>query len=308
MAELLALDVVPSRMIIQSLTPTPGASLLVGAPKSGKTILAVQMAIAIARGRALFDYYPVTQGPAMIVEQDDPSGPASIKDIVVRAGVTDDVPLFVQPRVPFNIGPAFLDWLGEQVERRSLAYVVLDSYTALRAGRGSGVDIVKAEQSELLSLDTLAKKTGCAFEVIHHASKGSAGLDWSDRAAGTFAMSAATEAQTFVSRFADLDQSSPERLVRLRGRHCADVELVLRFRKETLDYEFVLEGSAASFYPVLLHIRDAFGKGVFTPTDYYTATGVARATAFRQLERLVRAGAIKKRHHGEYALSEELRL
>jgi RecA-family ATPase len=308
MAELLALDVVPSRMIIESLTPTPGASLLVGAPKSGKTILGVQMAIAVARGSALFDYYTVKQGPAMIVEQDDPSGPASIKDIVVRAGLTDAIPLFVQPRVPFSIGPAFLDWLGNQIVKRSLAHVVLDSYTALRASRGSGVDIVKAEQSELLSLDTLAKKLDCSFGVVHHASKGSAGLDWSDRAAGTFAMSAATEAQVFISRFPDLDVASPERLVRIRGRHCSDVEMVLRFRKETLDYEHVLEGGAASAYPQLLQIRHAFGNQTFTPKQLYLTTGVARATAFRQIERLFRAGALKKRGRGEYVLADLVRL
>src|ERR1700733_7010468 len=54
MAKLLALDAAPSTMIIRSLIPSPGASLLVGAPKSGKTILAAQMAFAIARGAPLF--------------------------------------------------------------------------------------------------------------------------------------------------------------------------------------------------------------------------------------------------------------
>jgi hypothetical protein len=303
MAELRALNVVPSKMLIENLTPTPGASLLVGAPKSGKTILAVHKAIAVASGNTLFDFYRVLQGPVMIVEQDDPAGPGSIKDIAVHAKAKEDIPLFIQPRVPFCIGPAFLDWLGDQIAKRSLCFVVLDSYTALRGNRGAGVDIVKAEQSELLGLDALAKKVDCAIELVHHASKGSAGLDWSDKAAGTFAMSAATEAQVFISRFADLDTASPERLVRVRGRHCTDVEMVLRFRKETLDYEHVLEGGAAPHYPLLLQIQLAFRKQSFTPKDLCMATGVARATSFRQIERLCRAGALQKRGHGEYVLA-----
>ena len=115
-------------------------------------------------------------------------------------------------------------------------------------------------------------------------------------------MSAATEAQVHVSRFPELDGAAPERLVRIRGRHSADVEMVLRFRKETLDYEHVLEGVAATLYPLLLQMRTAFGSNTFTPKGLSQATGVSRATAHRQIDRLYRAGAIEKRGFGEYSL------
>src|SRR5438034_342199 len=82
----------------------------------------------------------------------------------------------------------------------------------------------KAEQQELTEHDALAKRTGCAILLIHHTSKGSAGLDWSEKAAGTFAMSAATESQINISRFAEMDIAAPERLVRIRGRHSEDLE------------------------------------------------------------------------------------
>ena len=106
-------------------------------------------------------------------------------------------------------GPDLLAWLEEQIISRSLRLAVLDSYTALRGSRGSGIDIVKVEQHDLNMLDQLAKRTGCAIVMVHHASKGSTALDWSDQAAGTFAMSAATESQIHVSRFRDLDGNAP---------------------------------------------------------------------------------------------------
>jgi hypothetical protein len=302
--EVRELNVAPSEMLIEAMVPKPGASLLVSPPKCGKTILGVHMAIAVSEKEPLFDFYRAMQGPAMIVEQDDPSGPAGIRDIIVRAGVSDDAPLFVQPRLPFNIGPAFLDWLRGQILRRGLKFVLLDSYTALRGPRGAGIDIVKAEQNEMLQLDTLAKETDCAFLLVHHSSKGSAALDWSDRAAGTFAMSAATEAQIHISRFADLPGAAPERLVRVRGRHCADLELVLKFRPENLDYEHVLEGGSAPLYPLLLQIQTAFQNRPFGPKELCHETGVSRTTAHRQIERLFRAGALTKRGFGEYVLGD----
>jgi hypothetical protein len=85
------------------------------------------------------------------------------------------------------------------------------------------MDIVKAKQNDLTMMNELAKRMSCAMGIIHHSSKGSAALDWSDQAAGTFAMSAATEAQIHVSRFKELDINAPERLVRAGPRTSASL-------------------------------------------------------------------------------------
>jgi len=157
-------------------------------------------------------------------------------------------------------------------------------------------------QEDLTQIDALAKRTNSAIVILHHNSKGSASLDWSQQAAGTFAMGAATEAQIFISRFPDLDIAASERLIRVRGRHHEDLEAVLRFRKETLDFEHVLEGGAASCYPLLLQLRNEFGTEVFGPKELSHRTGVSRATAHRQIDRLHRSGVLTKRGYGDYSL------
>ncbi len=304
-ADLLDLEVALPEMLFEGLpSPARGASLIVGASKSGKTLLAVQRANAVATGKALYDYHRVLkQGPVLIVEQDDPDGAASVKDILQRARVDRKAPLHFASRLPFSFGPAFLEWLQKQMTALSLQLVVLDSYTALRGPRGAGIDIVKAEQNDMMLINVLGKENRCAVELVHHHSKGSAGLDWSQQAAGTFAMGAATEAQIHVSRFPELDGAAPERLVRFRGRHGSDVESVLRFRKDTLDYEHVMEGGAAVFYPLLLQIQNAFHKQAFGPKELSHSTGLSRATAHRHIDRLQRAGALQKVGFGEYVLA-----
>jgi hypothetical protein len=303
--DLLTLDVPEPEMLIESVQVERGAQLSVGAPKSGKTIIGVAKALAIATGKPLFDFYRVSkQGAAMIIEQDDPAGAGSIKTIVQKAGIKGGIPLYVVPRVPFNFGIAFVEWLEREITDKFLRFVVMDSYTALRGPRTAGIDIVKAEQADLTMLDALGKRTGCGIEVIHHSSKGSASLDWSQEAAGTFAMGAATEGQMHISRFRELDGTAPERLVRIRLRHGADVEMLLRFRAETLDFEHIMEGGAAPFFPLLLQLQTAFGEQPFSPKDVTHATGVSRATANRMIDRLYRAGALEKRGYGEYAVSK----
>jgi len=190
-ADLLALDVPEAEMLIEGLIPSPGASLLFGAPKSNKTLLAIQMAIAVASGCPLFGCRSVLKpGTVLVVEQDDPAGKSTVKSILQRSSVSvEGIPFHLVPRVPFTFGRELIEWLERKIATLGLVLVVLDSYTALRSPRKSGIDIVKAEQEDLTQLDDLAKRTGSAIVVVHHDSKGSVGMEWSQKAACTFAMS-----------------------------------------------------------------------------------------------------------------------
>jgi hypothetical protein len=304
-AEVLALNVPTTTMLIESMVTIPGASLIVGASKAGKSILAVQMAIAIASGHALFDNYRVLEpGPAMLVEEDDPGGAASVQDLLKVSPVSvEGIPFWLVDKVRHTFGLEFTHWLEGEITRLRLRFVALDSYTALRASRSAGMDIVKQEHYDLNLLNELAKRTNCAIVILHHVSKASYGMDWNESGAGTYAVQAAVEGLLHVSRFADLDSTAPERLVRMRGRHCDGSEMVIKFRKETLDYEHVLEGPAAPLYPVVTEIRATFGNDPFGTKEFYQATGIGRTTAHGQLSRLIFAGTLKKRGQGEYQLA-----
>lgn len=305
LAEVMAQEVDAPSMLVEKLIPEFGATLISGPPKSNKTLLAVQMAVAVASGRALLDYYRVlSPGAVMVVEQDDPAGGASIKDVLQKSLVAvNGIPFHLAVRIPFSFGLLFLEWLEREITTKALKLVVLDSYTALRGSRGAGIDIVKAEQMDMTALDELGKCARCAILVIHHDSKGSKGLEWTDQTAGTFAMTMATEALIHVCRFPELDSTAPEPLIQARGRHDEGVQTVVRFRKDSLDHEHVLSGGAAPFFPLLVQLRDAFGTQPFSPKDITHETGVSRSTAHRQITRLYHAGALKKGTYGEYVLT-----
>jgi hypothetical protein len=307
---ILALKVTAPKMAIEKMLPIPGAVLLVGTHKSGKTVLAAQTAIAIASGHALFDNYRVLEpGPVLVIEQDDPSGAASFQDYLKASAVpVAGIPFHLVERVPFYFGHEFTNWLRAQITRLGLRLVVLDSYTALRASRSGSIDIVKAEQYDITELDSLAKDLNCTILVITHDSKGSFGMHWSDRTAGTFAMGAAAEGQIHVSRFPDFASNAPERLICLRGRHCDGAELVVRFCKATLNYEMVLEGGAAPLYPVVTEIHGALGMNTFSPKELCHAMGYAIRTAHNHIGKLYRAGALTRHGMGEYSLEKGIRL
>jgi hypothetical protein len=305
--ELLTIETTPTKMIFDGCPiPAHGLSLMVGAAKEGKTLLAVQQAVAVVTGRHLFDNYTVLEsGPVLIVERDDPAGAAALKPMVQLSGCTAETLLYVASESPIGFGPALLEWLEEQITQLAVKFVVLDSYTALRGTRGAGADIVKLEAAELAHLDQLGKHLRCALVLIHHGSKTAAGLDWTLSAAGTYAMFAASECLIHVSRFADLDAGAPERLVRIRGRRAGDLQLVLRFDREILGYRHVLEGAAAPLFPLLKQIQTEFGDQTFSIKELTHRTGLSRAHGYRQINRLVQGNAVMKRDMG-YALAFQI--
>lgn len=304
-AEVLKMPVHEPKMLVEDLLPEAGACLLFGGAKAGKTLLAIQTAIAVTTGRPLFDYYAVRHaGPTLLLEQDDPGGAAVLQAVLKRSATCPDGLYFV-PQVPFPLGQAFTSWLETEIVKRKLRLVVLDSYTSLRGPRGAGCDVVKAEQRDLSELDSLGKRLNCCILIIHHTSKGAAALDWHERAAGTFAFGAATQTQMCLARFADLESDSPFRLLRARGRQQGGREMVLRFRPETLAYDHVLAGPAAPLWPFLLEISAHFRRQEFGPKELSHATGVSRRTVTRYIAELFRAGALIKEAYGAYRLAPE---
>jgi DNA-binding transcriptional ArsR family regulator len=115
-------------------------------------------------------------------------------------------------------------------------------------------------------------------------------------------MSAATEVQVHVTRFPELDTTAAERLVRIRGRHQDGAEMVLRFRRESLDYEHVMEGGASPLYPLVLELQTSFGSEPFGPKELAHSTGISRRTAHRHIDQLYRANILTRRGYGEYVV------
>jgi hypothetical protein len=309
MEELRELEVQKPELLVEGgFLPRPGAVILVAPHKCGKTVLSAQLAFAIASDHCFLENYRIlAPGPVIVIEQDDPSGAASWQGYLKASPylVKDRLILFTKHPM-FVLGEDFAKWLEEQILNTKARLVVLDTLTALRPHRRPGGDLVKQEHEELNALDELAKRTDCTILVLHHNSKGSFGMDWSDLSAGTYAVGAAVEGQIHMSRFPDLGDMSLLRLVRVRSRHGTDLAIVIKFREKNLDYEFVLEGGAAPDYPLLLQIQSAFGDRTFGPKDLCEATGMSRQTATRYIERLYRADALVKPSFGVYKCRESV--
>ncbi len=109
--------------------------------------------------------------------------------------------------------------------------------------------------------------------------------------------------QIFIYDFSELEAQRQNGWSAYACRHGSDVEVLLRFRADTLDYEYVISGSAAPLYPFIQQVHSIFGSNSFSPKDLYVEAGVSRSTAHRYIDRLHRAEVLRKRGHGNYVLT-----
>jgi AAA domain/Bifunctional DNA primase/polymerase, N-terminal len=311
-AELLDLKVPEQRMLIDGFLVREGVVLIVGSHKTGKTILAAQISVAVASGQALMQWWPVKEkGPVIVVEMDDPAGEQNFHTYFKKSPIPTrglDIQVFTQSDLGgLTLGVEFLDWLEFEIKKRKPRLIVLDSYSALRGHRKVGGDIVKIEGDEISLLNRLCHKHDCVIGLLHHVSGGRRAMDWADQSGGTFQMGASSVGMIHISRFAHkLPDSAPERLIHGRPRMGREVAATVRFRESSFDYEMVLSGDAAPFYPSLRQIADEIGSSVFTPKTLYQVLGVARSTAMELLSQLGRTDGLMRINPGEYRLSPSL--
>jgi hypothetical protein len=295
--------------LIEGFLLAPGVTLLVAPGKVGKTILAMQMAMSLANGLALFDNYTTRQAAGLFVEWDDQQGESSVQEFLLKCRASrPDQPLDIVLR-PQDVGsisdPGFRPWLTGLLQKRPARFCVLDSLTALR-GFGAddkGRNVVKIEAEEIIMLGEIALENRCAIKLIHHDSKTASTLDLFSRAAGTFAMTACSEAQIVLSRFPELPLDDPARIISVRGRHLAGLQAVLHFRPATLDYDFILDGAVASRYPDLQTLLRGFRGKDISAKEAKEQTGWGHNKVYTVLGQLTYAGILNHQHGSNWSWS-----
>jgi hypothetical protein len=165
----------PRQWICEPIELAPGApTMLGGLGFSGKTILAQDLALAIATGTQAWEAFDCTRG--RVVHFDYEQGRSITCDRyqrMARARGTDVDELIGGEWLSCVIFPSkYIDekyaeqWLTRETEGMTLA--VIDSF---RAAAPTADENSSASRIHLDTLGRVSGKTGCAFLVLHHAKK-----------------------------------------------------------------------------------------------------------------------------------------
>lgn len=193
----------PPGALIGRVLPEGGKMVVTGAPKTWKSFLAVQLAIAVATGGEwLGEQCRQSKVLYVNLEIDDPQFMRRVYDTAHRLGASAAA-VEGSLRVSRGIGSALtteqmVDAILSNPEAQGCGLVIVDPIYKVFSGSENAQD----DMAEFCrQIDRLARGVGCAVVAIHHQSKGYQGCkDMADRGSGSGVLARDVDALIDVSR------------------------------------------------------------------------------------------------------------
>ena len=217
------LDHTRSKHIVDGLIPL-GLTILAGAPKSGKSWMMLDIALAVSSGRPFFGKETEQCGVLYCALEDTEERlQARLLDL---AEAPSEHLHFVKTCPKTDAG--FQTSLREILEQNpKIKLVIVDTLQKIRGG-GSGkssVNQYERDDGELSKLKKFADRYGIAIVLVHHLRKMKDRTDPLNEISGSTAISGTADTILVLQK----DRSSPNATLVLTGRDVQQKEMILRF-------------------------------------------------------------------------------
>jgi hypothetical protein len=274
-------------MLVDGLVADAGLTVLSGAPKRGKSWLALQIAEAVAAGGRILGR-EAQQGAAVYLALEDSHG--RIKGRLTLHGVTEPLAIrFVFDVPPLDRGG--MDVLGQHVAETGARLVIVDTITQARSA-GTEENESGPMNALMSTLRRFGQDRGVAVLVVHHNRKSATGDIVADMR-GSNAVAAAADLLLGLYR------SEGKSALKVEGRDVDACELALAFDRATCSWdllgdarEIAREESDAAFLDLVDDAGEVDIKGAVE------ALGPDRTKWQRVAKRLVAAGLLAIRREG----------
>lgn len=223
-ANLLARDFPAPKWAVNGLL-SEGATVFAGAPKAGKSYLALGLAIAVATGGRALGSLPVEQGDVLYLalEDGDKRMQKRLKSML-NGGVVPQRLTFAYkfPRLDEGGLEAIEEWLKAHREAR---LVVVDTLKRVRPLERKIKRVYDGDYDAVSPLNELGQQYGVSIPIVHHTNKLSGNEDWFDSISGSLGLSAAVDNAMLLRRARREQQGT----LYVAGRDIDDKALEVQF-------------------------------------------------------------------------------
>jgi len=265
-----------------------GATMLVGAPKKGKSWLLLGLGIAIAAGGYALGNIPVERGDALLLCLED--NPRRLQERLWRIldgePASEGLHLVTEwPRLDEGADVALDTWLSEHPSTRLVGIDVLARLRPPSSGNGN---LYQLDYSTLARLKTVSDAHGVALVAVHHSRKAGAD-DPLDTVSGTAGLAGAADTVLILTR----EKGRADGNLYVRGRDVPEADYALGFDPVTCTWNLL--GDAADYRltagraEVLRLLRE---RGPLSPKAIAEAMGADRGTIRVLLHRMANAGQV----------------
>lgn len=292
---LMAMQFAPIRYVVDGYI-AEGLTVLAGAPKIGKSWMALNIAVAVASGKPAFGTVPCSHGDVLYLALED--NPRRLRSRMVKMGIQTP-----PERLTFCTSwPSLADGAVSEIETWAKAVenpvlVIVDVLAKVRDasnGRDSAYD---ADYRTLTGLQELAGKLGIAILPLHHTRKMDAD-DPFDSVSGTRGLTGAADTVLVLKR----DIGTARTVLYGRGRDIEEIETAFEFDRDIGTWQVI--GAAADLAKTdeRQAIRDVLVNTdkALTAREISDILGKSYEAVRKTLTRMAHAGEIEKEGRGLY--------
>ena len=296
-AELLNTDFPEPKWAIEGVLPE-GTCILGGKPKMGKSILAVNIAMAISNGGRALGYTTVEQGEVLYLALEDV--PRRLKERITQmpGEASEWFSLATQwPRVGEG-GLTLLD--GEISNRRNLRLVIIDTLKMIKEPKvETRKTLYDADYDAVCKIKELSDKHSICILIIHHLRKMGSD-DIMDCFSGTTGLTGAADTLLVLERITGQTDAK----LHITGRDLEPDELALNFDASSLSWEVIGRSDDVLKTKQQQDVYDVIKnhEGEISRKEICSKSGVEYRNSGRILTALQKDGKISKVDRGKYII------
>jgi hypothetical protein len=296
-AALMAKTFTPIRWIVPGYL-VEGMTVLAGAPKQGKSWLALGWMIAVAAGGYAMGSILCEQGDVLGLMLEDNERRLQRRLRQMRlAKIPERLTLLTGwPTLDDHCIEEIEAWV-EGVENPRL--IVIDVFARVKGQKGPKETDYDADYRQTAMLQALASRHNLAIVLIHHTRKMDAD-DPFDLVSGTRGITGAADSVFILKK----EKGSQQPALYGRGRDLEEVESALEFDKETGAWTVLGAAWQVADTAERREIQQVLGRSVdpMTPTEIANRLGKSRQNIQKMLGKMLDDGKVEQVTRGRYTL------
>jgi hypothetical protein len=287
-AELLAADLPDPRWAVEELFPE-GLAFMCGAPKLGKSWLALALGIALAAGGYALGKIEVERGDVLYLALEDNALRLQGRLRLLLGDEQAPSGLHIETeweRLDEGGLGRLTGWLDEHANTR---LVLVDVWTRIRPTARDNGNRYQADYDAAAALQAVAIRYGVAIVALFHTRKAEA-ADFVETVTGTFGTAAAADTIIVVKR----SRGEANATLFVTGRDVVETELALRFAAETGAWELLGDAAEYGLSKTRKTIRDLLdAHGPLTPKQVSElAPDISHDLAKKTMQRMFTDGQL----------------
>ena len=297
-SSLMEMEFPEPKWMIPSIIPE-GLSILCGKPKIGKSILSVNLAVAVAMGGLALCALPAEKSGVLYLALED--SPRRLKKRFRKALMDSKPPenLFVSTTFT-SIKDGGLEQLETWLDKHEdVGFVIIDTLARIKGRNNGNRDSYQDDYDELVKIKKVADSRNIGILLIHHTRKAES-EDVYDTVLGTTGITGAADTVIVLTKNNNMIT------LNVRGRDVEEAELALEF--DNINMNFTLIGDAREYSltndrkEIVTMLRGT--KGSLKLKEIANALGKESSNVRHRLQKLIEDGFIFQPNYGEYAIKD----